>query len=222
MKKQMKKVLAIMLALVMVFAMTATAFAGTNTTGSVTVSVMQNSFNTSGNYVGNGGATPVGTDEDGNSIYVVNYTVPISTVESYIENGYKYVYLPEDVDDPMDGEASVLDAIIVALDMNGVTDIDAGWDNTNLPEYGLTPGGYINNINSDARVTNTVTYFQGENGNKWGRSIGSGWNIAYGIGSTLSKASVYASNIELENGMNIIIDISLFDMTWDTYSPWTE
>ena len=221
-KRTMKKGLAIVLALVMVFAMTATAFAETTPSGNVTVSVMQNNFDLSGNYVGNGSNVPIGTDEEGNSRYIANFIVPISTVESNIANGYKYLYLPAETTDPMNGAASVLDAIIAALDLNGVTDFDTGCDPTNLPEHGLTPGGYIHNINSDGRVSNTVTYFEGTNGNKWGRSVGSGWNVAYGTGSALSKANVYTSNIPLTAGMHIVIDISAFDMTWDTYTPWTE
>ena len=162
MKKNLKKVLAVVLALTMVFAMTATAFADTNN-GYVTVSVMQNSFNLTGSYVGNGTGVAF-QDEDGTSYTIVNFQVPISQVEENIEYGYKYLYLPEDVDDPMNGEASVLDAIIAALDMNGISDIDAGWDYTNVPAWNLYPGGYIHNINSDSRVGNTVTTYTDENG----------------------------------------------------------
>ena len=61
-KRTMKKGLAIVLALVMVFAMATTAFAETNPSGNVTVSVMQNNFDLSGNYVGNGSNVPIGTD----------------------------------------------------------------------------------------------------------------------------------------------------------------
>lgn len=218
MKKNFRKVLSVVMILTMVFAMTATAFAGTNTEGTVTVSVVQNNFNLDGSYKGSY-SNPVTLGSDGTTIE--NYEVPISTVEEYVEMGYKYLYLPTDAEDPMNGKASVLDAIIVALDLNGITDIDAGWDSTNLPEYNMFPGGYIHNIDNNVEVGNTVSYFKGENGNKWGRSVGAGWNIAYGqTGEILAAPTGYASNIELTDGMNIIIDISAFDMTWDTHTEW--
>ncbi|MGN0722348.1 MAG: hypothetical protein ACI4LZ_10350 [Anaerovoracaceae bacterium] len=214
MKKNLKKVLAVVLALTMVFAMTATAFADTNN-GYVTVSVMQNSFNLTGSYVGNGTGVAF-QDEDGTSYTIVNFQVPISQVEENIEYGYKYLYLPEDVDDPMNGEASVLDAIIAALDMNGISDIDAGWDYTNVPAWNLYPGGYIHNINSDSRVGNTVTTYTDENGKVWNRSYGSGWSIAYSENNgTMIVPTQYTSNIALASGMNIIIDISAYDMLWE-------
>lgn len=214
MKKQMKKGMAILLALVMVFAMSSIAFADTNN-GYVTVSVMQNSFNLTGSYVGNGTGVAF-QDEDGTSYTIVNFQVPISQVEENIEYGYKYLYLPEDVDDPMNGEASVLDAIIAALDMNGISDIDAGWDYTNVPAWNLYPGGYIHNINGDSRIGNTVTTYTDENGKVWNRSYGSGWSIAYSENNgTMTVPTQYTSNIALASGMNIIIDISAYDMLWE-------
>lgn len=207
-KRILSVIMAVALVASMMFAMTANTYAATND-GYVTVSVVQNNFDLTGKYVGGGTAVTI----DGNTI--VNYQVPISQVEEYVEVGYKYLYLPGDVEDPMNGEASVLDAIIAALDLNGVSDIDAGWDYTNMPAYGLYPGGYIHNINSDSRVSNTVTTYTDENGVVWNRSYGSGWTVAYSVnGGSMTVPGVYTSNIALTPGMNIIIDISAYDMLW--------
>ncbi len=211
--KNFKKILSIVMVLVMVFAMTATAFADADTNGYVTISVVQNNFNLSGEYIGGGSAYSVGTDEDGNYIYVVDYQVPISTIEEYIDvDGYdfKSVYLPSDVDDPMEGEASVLDAIIVGLYLNDVTDINVGWDTY------YNNGGYINNICS-ANVTNTVVIDHTDaDGTVWYKSTGSGWNVAYRTSQeeAMTVPQSYVSNIGLSAGMNIIVDYSAYSMLW--------
>lgn len=206
-KRTMKKGLAIVLALIMVFAMTATAFASTETAGTVTISVVQNNFDLEGNYVGGGSSIDLGSKT------VVNYTVPISTIEEYIDpEGYdfKTVYLPDGMDDPMNGEASVLDAIIVGLYLKDVTDIETGWDTY------YNNGGYINNICSKD-VTNTVVIDHTDaDGTVWYKSTGHGWNVAY---STTQDGSMivptnYVSNIGLTDGMNIIVDYSQYAMVW--------
>lgn len=230
MKKNLKKILSIVMILTMVFAMTATAFANTNTDGYVTVSVLQNSFNLSGGYVSNGPAVTLGTDENGNAVTIVNYQVPISKVEEFIadsEDDLKSVYLPSGVTDPMDGTASVADAIIAAVwekcgkysdDAETVPTVTGGWDSWTSPN-----GGYISNIVNYPLQYNDVTYFEGENGNKWGRSTGTGWNIAYKYANgTMVAATQYTTNIALVGGMEIIFDVSSYDMTWDTGAVWTE
>lgn len=207
MNRNFKKGLAIVLALVMVFAMTATAFASTDTAGTVTISVVQNNFDLEGNYIGGGSSIDLGSKT------VVNYTVPISTIEEYIDpegDDFKTAYLPDGMDDPMNGEASVLDAIIVGLYLNDVTDIEAGWDTY------YNNGGYINNICSKD-VTNTVVIDHTDaDGTVWYKSTGHGWNVAY---STTQDGSMivptnYVSNIGLTDGMNIIVDYSQYEMVW--------
>lgn len=206
-KRTMKKGLAIVLALVMVFAMTATAFASTETAGTVTISVVQDNFNLEGSYVGGGTPTALGSKT------VVNYSVPISTIEEYIDpEGYdfKTVYLPEGMNDPMNGAASVLDAIIVGLYLNDVTDIEAGWDTY------YNNGGYINNICSKD-VTNTVVIDHTDaDGTVWYKSTGHGWNVAYSTtqGGSMIVPTNYVSNIGLTDGMNIIVDYSRYEMVW--------
>ncbi len=206
--RKFKKGLAIVLALVMVFAMTATAFAANS--GCVNVSVTQNNFNTSGAYIGGGSAVTVQEKT------ITDYEVSLSDISTAIKNGLKTsTYLPSGVTDPMDGKSSVLDAIIVALQKNNISDIQTGWSSYE------PAGGYISNFGNYTLVPNTVTYFE-KDGKKWGRSTGTGWNIAYTDDDEMVAAATYASNIELTDGMDIIIDVSAYDMTWNTGEDWTE
>ena len=208
-KRTMKKGLAIVLALVMVFAMATTAFAAP--TGYVSVSVTQDNFNTNGYYAG--GGTPVTVQ--GKTI--TNFDVSLSDISTEITRGLKTnTYLPAGVTDPMGGQSSVLDAIIVALQQKGITNITTGWSS-------YTPaGGYISNFGNYPLIPNSVTYFN-KGGQKWARSTGTGWNIAYQpSGGTMTGAASYASNILLADGMDIIIDVSAYDIEWNTGEPWTE
>ena len=206
--KNFKKFLSIVMVLVMVFAMSSVAFAAQ--TGYVSISVTQNNFDTSGAYTGDGEAVTV----QGKTI--TEYEVSIADINQAITNGLKTnTYLPLGVTDPMGGQASVLDAIILALQNNNITNIQTGWSS-------YTPaGGYISNFGNYQLTQNDVTYFN-KNGEKWGRSTGSGWNIAYtNADGDIVAAASYASNIALTSGMDITIDVSTYDMTWDTGEVWT-
>ena len=207
-RKLMSKVLVLALAFVMVFAMSSAAFAAPS--GSVSVSVTQNNFNTNGYYAG--GGTPVTVQ--GKTI--TNFDVSLSDISTEITRGLKTnTYLPAGVTDPMGGQSSVLDAIIVALQRKGITNITTGWSS-------YTPaGGYISNFGNYPLIPNSVTYFN-KGGQKWARSTGTGWNIAYQpSGGTMTGAASYASNILLADGMDIIIDVSAYDIEWNTGQPWT-
>ena len=209
MKKNFKKLSAILMAIVMVLAMSTSVFAATGekaASDTVTVSVVQNSFNPDGIYSGK-----YDSFVDLNGTKIINLEVPISEIQSRIDMGYKYLYLPSTMTDPMNNQPTVIDAIITALDMKGITDIDAAWDTY------YNNGAYIKNINSDPRVSNTVVEdHKDANGKVWYKSYGHGWNIAYSnaIGSDMIVPQVYASTIPVVSGMNIIIDISYFEMIW--------
>ena len=207
--KKNSKILALLLALAMVFVMSVPAFASTENP-TVTVSVVTDNFNLDGSYKG----TTANPYEFGNELEITNYEVSIAEVTS---NDFKSMYMPADATDPLNGAPSVIDAIITALFNNDV-DFEYGWDPTNIPDLGYYPGAYISNIANDVLVSagNNTTYFTGENGHVWGRSTGSGWNIAYGTPNNMVKADTYASRIAITDGMHIIIDRSAYDMVWDT------
>lgn len=202
------KLMAAGLVLSMAFTMTGVTFAADP--GYVDVSITYGNFSLEGEYTGGGFTNAI--------LPVEGYPIEISNLQNWVDmDQLKPIYLPAGVADPLLGEASVLDAIILACIENGY-DLDAGWDSYSTPN-----GGYISNIAKYQLITNAPTYYQGANGNMWGNATGTGWNIAYTHDNGMMKeAEIYASNIEITDGMDIIIDVSPYDMHWDTGVAWTE
>lgn len=211
MKKNIKKLTSMMLALVMAFALAAPAFAAeapAATTGSVTVSITQGMF------------TPGGMGDDGKTIPqefcggalvgnknfpgIVNYNVSIDTIKAMINDGIQDVYeAPEEL------PANVLDAIITAFYQNNYKQISAGWDDN--PEEG-EPGGYINNVEPQ-EITYGETVQKDVNGKLYNVYSGTGWNIAVSDENGSIKAiTEYGSSIELKPGMQIVFDISAYSI----------
>lgn len=218
-KNLMSKVLVLALALVMVFTMTASAFAASQ--GKVSVSITTGNFNSNGVYVGGGSALTTISKP------LTNREISLSDLSDWVDYGIKETYyLPEDVDDPLDGDASVLDAVLAVLFEEGYDDIEADWSSYSDPANGYFPGGYIHNFGG-VNVNNTVTYFN-NNGMKYGRSVGWGWNIAFKPAneSNFRTAAAdgydhYMSDIAVSSGMDIIIDLSQYSIEWNTGEPWT-
>ena len=218
--KNFKKFLSIVMVLVMVFAMTTSAFAAD--ANYVSVSITTGNFNTSGVYAG--GGTPLTTI----TIPLTNQEISLATLSNYVNNQNLKgtYYLPQYATDPLPGQASVLDAVIAVLKDAGYTDINAGWSSYSAPEYGIYPGGYIKDFGG-TNVSNTVTYEDRDDGYIWGHSTGMGWNIAYkpaggSYTTTYNEQSLYMSSVPVASGMDIIIDLSQFDMEWNTYEEWEE
>ena len=107
-KRTMKKGLAIALALVMVFAMTASAFAAD--VGKVNISITTGNFNLSGDYTGNGSPLTTITHP------LTNRSITLEELSDYVLNDIKGTfYLPAGTADPLPGQASVLDAVLAVL-----------------------------------------------------------------------------------------------------------
>ncbi len=207
--------LSLILTLSMVIGFTTTSFAASDAPkdGTVYVSITKDNFDKTGNYVGGGSAALL---KEGKTI--TNVAVPISEIRDYIKNSkIKDIYL-NGVKDPQNGEPSVLDAIITAVLKNTKlkkADFKGGWDSYTKPN-----GGYLSNIGNYALKPNKTDYYKGKNGNKWGKSTGSGWQIAYASkNGKLHKADIYGSNILVEDGMKIVFDVSDYEMDWDTGKP---
>ena len=148
-------------------------------------------------------------------LFISNYALDVDDVQYYVDYGLKETfYLPGGEPDPLSGDASILDAILVTFMENGYYGITAGWDDVNIPN-----GGFISEVCPQA-LSYSVSNYEGENGNTWGHATGTGWNIAYTQGGIIQEATVYGSNIELTAGMEIVFDVSPFDMVWDTGEPW--
>jgi hypothetical protein len=203
MKTISKKTALILLILLMTMSLPGVAAAQ----DAVTVSIRYGDFDTSGDYIGSGNPNA--------NFYIQDYSLDIDHVQLYVDYSLKQsYYLPSGEPDPLNGDASVLDAIIVTFLDKGFYSIYAGWDDVNIPN-----GGYISNV-SPQTLTYNVTYYEGENGNKWGHATGTGWNVAYTQDGVIQEAEEYTSNIALTDDMEIVFDVSAFDRHWDTGEPW--
>ncbi|MDR1322500.1 MAG: hypothetical protein LBK56_13945 [Gracilibacteraceae bacterium] len=156
--------------------------------------------------------------------YIDEYPVDIDYVQEYVDYGWKeYYYLPDPSYDYLDGEASILDAILVALTDNGFAyvpgdDMISGWDYEHDPN-----GGYIEYVypepldfNEETVIVDNVEYTH------YFSSLpnGGGWRIAYTLGDdpTVIVPEEYTSRIALEDGMTIIFDYSPYDY-WVPEAP---
>ncbi len=217
--KKNSKVLALLLALAMVFVMSVPAFADTSN-DNVTVSITTNNFNTSGEYVGGGNPLTTISTPITNATYTVE-SLNAKCADYSIKETF---YLPAGTADPLPGQTSVLDAILIVLLENGYDDVRAGWSSYSNPTEGYFPGGYINDFGG-TNTSNNVTYFN-KNGEKWARSTGMGWNIAYkpANGSFTTTApdgfTHYMTDIPISGGMEIIMDLSPYSIEWDTGELW--
>ena len=218
-KRAMKKGLAIVLALVMVFAMSASAFAAD--VGKVNISITTGNFNLSGDYTGNGSPLTTITHP------LTNRSITLEELSDYV--GLYDIkgtfYLPAGTADPLPGQASVLDAVLAVLFEEGYDDIRTGWSSYSDPDNGYFPGGYINDFGG-TNASNNVTYENRSDGYIWGRSTGWGWNIAYKPSGEAFRTTAsdgythYMSDIPVASGMDIIIDLSQFNMEWNTGKRW--
>lgn len=208
--KSTKKILSLVCALALVFSLSISAMAVPAQSGTVSVSITYGNFNSNGAYTGNGFTNA--------NFSMDSIPLDISEVQDLVDGGLKGLYyLPNGVTDPVGENASVMDAIITAFLYNGYDNISAGWDS-----YSAVNGGYISNVVPQTVTTNPVTYYEGPNGNMWGNATGTGWNVAYTQNGVIQSAPQYASNIQLTDGMEIIFDISPYNMSWDTGMPWTK
>jgi hypothetical protein len=202
--KNTRKILALVLALILAVSLSVSAFAVGND-GTVTVYITVGNFNTDGDYIG---ATPpdVGTANDNFDIFAL--VLNIDDIQTAVDDGQKEYYLPDPSDDPLDGEASVLDAIISAFLDNNVapSDITAGWDSA--PVVGA-PGGYISNV----APQELDTYPPEVVGNNTIYS-GTGWLGAYTQSGVIAGTDVYLSTIPLADGMDIVFDVSTYSILW--------
>lgn len=103
-------------------------------------------------------------------------------------------------------EPNVLDAIIVALMLNGYTDIAGGWDTINTPN-----GGYIHTV-APVQPTYQPTTQETIAGTTYNVYRGFGWNIACTQGDSIQAISLYGTNYSLTDGMVIVFDFSAYTL----------
>ena len=212
MKRQMKKGLAIVLALVMVFAMTATAFAS-DTITPVEVSYPMNVkvvmlaegetvTDVSGVTHQITGVMEMGNDGAG---VPVQFTSPFSTIFTS--------YLPTNPGSAhqLNGYPTVMDAICKAyLNVNGPTaGISLGWDSN--PSEG-PEGAYLTTLFGNTTITTVSGLYRWE-GYSWSIYLNETtdtWNANTRSG----KIPYYASNVQIQNGDTIYVMYENNVETW--------
>lgn len=196
--KNTKKLVSILLTLVLVFSMTAVAFADypEDTSGTVTVLFTHGCSNNT-----NGTNYWLGYTEENNTLYTGG-TANIANLQNCTKT-----YIPTGTTDPMNGHPSVLDAIIASQPSYVYS---LGWDAT---PYVGDPGAYVSNVNNTSLVSNYE-----ENGNTH-HSWGKGFVVIieyYDDNDNLVREfpSEYVSNVPLSDDMVIYVDFADYDYTW--------
>ena len=210
--KNIKKFLSLLLVLAMVFAMSSSVFATEATSsGTVTVSVTYNKF-TKGGIDANGnavaqaykGGTPTMADANAN-YYILNYEMSIDDIKELVVDGLirDSVY-----NAPAGLQVNVLDAIIAAFYNHDVYVIEGGWDAN--PVEGPA-GGYIHYVEGQ-NITYNPTRQEVVNGITYDVFSGTGWTIACTQNGELTALSLYGTSYELVDGMEIVFDISEYEI----------
>lgn len=198
--KKIKRILSLVLALAMVMAMGITSFAAENDANdTVTVLFTKNcSKNT------NAGSEWLGYTAANNTLYAGG-TVSVASLANCTKS-----YIPANTEDPMNGVASVMDAIMAAQPSYVFS---TGWDAT---PWSGDPGAYINNVqNTNLESNYTETESEDDENILNCRSWGTGFVvIIQDANGNRTFPTEYVSNIEVEAGMTIYVDLASYDYTW--------
>ena len=137
--------------------------------------------------------------------YILNYEMSIEDIqELVVDSGVRdTVYNP-----PAGLQTNVLDAIIAAFYNNNVFDIRGGWDAH--PVEGPA-GGYIHYVEQQNIETNDPRQ-ETVNGIKYDVFSGTGWNIACTQNGVISALELYGTNYGLVDGMEIVFDVSPYEI----------
>ncbi|QHI71406.1 hypothetical protein [Aminipila terrae] len=194
------RIMMLVLVVAMVFAMSVTAFADTNT---VNVKVQ---FTSQGNPIWNT-STPINVP--------MGINITLATKSYFTADQFNSATI-----NPLGTKSSVMDAIIAATktyipNKAVTTGVDLA------PKYG-NPGAYIKDVGSYTSY-NQYDEYKDDNGQWWGESVGAGWS-AYitPAGGTETSAAEYLSRIQLHEGDKIRFDYSTYDYTWKIDGPTTK
>jgi len=206
-----KKVLSVLLAVMLLAALAAPAFA-TNT-GTVTVVFSKDSIYSYGDgsssadiyfdwllYDDFSGDVVFPENTGGANILLPGLSVDLSTIDVTTKS-----YVPSGASDPLPGQVSVLDVILKAASINGYT-VPVYWDGN--PTEG-TPGAEVVNVNNQ-----TLDYYWGDNydGTFW--AMGQGFYIAvrdaYDSINEPTVLTSYSSNVAAVDGTIIYVDLGMF------------
>ncbi len=129
-------------------------------------------------------------------------------------NGMAQGYVPANTDNYFGNKVSVFDAIYyLGQDNKKVVTLDCGWgDAYTDSETGITKpaGAYVHNVNNQELESD---YFV-EDGTAY--SIGTGFVVAVQKAgeTTPTFSDIYLSNVALEDGMTIYVDLGYYDYSW--------
>lgn len=203
--KNMRKILSLVLAFVMVLSLSVTAFATetptveTAPTGTVTVMFTEGLSEN-----GDNGNKWLDLDPSEHILYdggSVTLTSLVGATKSYIPNG---------VSDPMNGAASVMDVIMAA---NAENTFVTGWD---AEPWEGDPGAYINNVNDtelDYKYTETRDTTDPNLIHCNSKGTGFVVIIKYANGK-IDFPTSYVSNIVPADGMTIYVDLAAYNYNW--------
>ena len=138
--------------------------------------------------------------------YILNYEMSIEDIQELVVDGEvrDAVY-----NAPAGLQTNVLDAIIAAFYNNNVFDIEGGWDARPVGEG--PAGGYIHYVAGQNIETND-TRQETVNGTKYDVYSGTGWNIACTQNGVISALKCYGTNYGLVDGMEIVFDVSPYEI----------
>lgn len=218
--KRMKRVLALVLVMIMVFSLNITAFASSDDP-EVTVYLTTNMFTKGGydpahQYDPDHGITVPELKDENPACHPFDQTEPIDVDWDTIE-----VFL-DDIRDSTTGynapttlssDVNALDAIWFALMMEGYVP-SGGWDSIST-----TPGGYIHQVYPNGIPTTGQTTIVNIAGVDYYKFTGTGWRIAlkYPNGDW-HEAAAYGTYFTIVDGMQIIFDISEYEI-YDRVPP---
>lgn len=208
-KRIFRKAFLVTMVLVMVIAMSASAFAANI---NYTVSFTKAGANGQGIYNIWGPAAQMSIAENHNHKY--------NGGNVNLGNSYKAYFTPAQFNNPqinpLGRRASVMDAIIKTARSNYFNKLVTTGIDLN-PMYG-NPGAYISNVGNMVPWNQYEEYE--ENGQWYGRSYGEGWQ-AYitPAGGTEAGATSYLSSIAVNEGDSIRFDFRFYDYTWQIPGP---
>ena len=206
--KKTKKVLAVLLAVVMMFGVMGVTTFASEEDPVVTVYFTRNNFSaggynfTTGNYIPSvyqgAQTTPSATTKFAEDLFMVQ--VHVNQVDTSVTKGYYNA--------DYTGSKNALDVVIKALLDKGRTPY-GGWDAYN-------GGGYLGGFLSDGSTDYLGSEeYEGPDGNWYYKYEGTNWQFAMNSenSNTLVESSSYATSItNLFDGMVIVFDLSYYEM----------
>ncbi len=205
-----KRILTLVMAMVMVLAISVPSFAAAKSDEDsyVTVYVTQDMFTAGGFDNGPVAQAYINSQnpEDHPNTQLPDYVameIDIATIKANLATSRAVYDAPSSL--PM--EPNVLDAIITATEFCGYP-TTGSWD---LHPSEGEPGGYISSVGTvwgSYQELPKYTY----NGVKYDHMTGSGWNIACTQDGTIKALTAYGSNYTLSDGMVIVFDYSPYDL----------